>query len=184
MPRLTPLVLVAAVAAATLAGCNDDDKKGQAFDATTTTKAGGSPSPTGPPEDCRKLSADALSTHAGTKVELRLPRSNQAVQGGTRGFQCVYAKAGGDTDFGSVVFTVYGSEDEAKKAYQDGLDGAAALGASAVEQKRGDAAYAVDLGELWSCAIRVGKSIAAASLPSDAADKACNWADEALKAFA
>lgn len=182
MPRFAPVVLVAALTVS-LAACNDDDKDPQGFGTTTTAKAGDSPSTTGPPEDCRKLSADAMSSHAGTKVELHFDRSNQAVEGATRGFRCVFGQPGKDTEYGSVVFTVHGTEDEAKKAYQEGQEGANSLGAAAVEQKRGDAAYAVDLGDVWSCAIRVGKSIAAASLPSDAADKACNWADEALKAF-
>lgn len=181
MPRFVPVVLVAALAV-TLAACNDE-KQPQTFRNTTTTKAGDSPSTTGPPEDCRKLSADTMSRHAGAKVELDFKRSTQAVEGATRGFRCLYRQPGQNSEFGSVVFTVHATEDEAKKAYQEGQAGANSLGVAAVEQKRGDAAYAANLGGIWSCAIRVGKSIAAASLPSDAADKACNWADEALKAF-
>lgn len=187
MPSVTRIALAALLVCGWTAACSNSNGGTDKTDDAGRTGAdeSGRPRPTTstPPEDCRRLSVEALSTHAGRKVELNLSRSGEATKDGTRGFRCVLSEPGRPEETGSIVFTVYGSASEAKAAYDAGLSGSASLGIPVVKQARGDAAYAVNLGTAWSCSILAKAVISTASLASDAAEPACNWAEEARTTF-
>jgi len=190
MPRVPRVLLAAAVAVGVSGACSNssDDDAAKPGRPTADTKGEGSATPVGDnpdqgPADCRKLNVDELSRQAGRTVQLHGPRSTEASQGTTRGIRCTFVEQGKSNETGSITYTVHASVDDAVKAYDEGLAGARRFTLPIVVQARGDASYAVDLAGTWSCSIRVGARVSTASLAADAADKACVWADEALKTF-